>query len=117
MKPWTNQQLQILHNNAGKIKTDELAKMIGRSTASVQQRACREGISLKASFERKKRKIIVASGCSYEKALPYEQWDKAQALLCMMGKLKRSIPNNINPVLDMEQLREAFAIREVIVNC
>jgi hypothetical protein len=34
--PWTKEQLQILHNNAGKIKTDELAKMIGKSVLSVQ---------------------------------------------------------------------------------
>ncbi|MDF2535511.1 MAG: hypothetical protein K0R18_1670 [Bacillales bacterium] len=112
LKPWTDKQLQILKNNAGKIKTDELAKMIGKSVLSVQQRACRDGISLKTTINHKRKKVIKNTGCNYEKVLPREQWNKAKALLGMMGKLKSVIPCDVKPVLDLEQLQKAFAIRE-----
>jgi hypothetical protein len=49
--------------------------------------------------------------------LPREQWNKAKAFLGMMDKLKSVIPSNVKPVLDLEQLQKAFAIREVIENC
>lgn len=109
--PWTNEQLQILRDNAGKLKADEIAKLIGKSKFSIQQRACKYHISLKLPIEK------TPTGCSYEKALPKDRWNDARALLGMMGKLKSVMPNDVKPVIDLEQLQKSFAIREVIINC
>jgi hypothetical protein len=108
--PWTAKQLQILRNNAGKLKADEIGKLIGKSKYSIQQRACKYGISLKLPIEK------TPTGCSYEKALPPERWNDARSFLAMMGKLKSVIPNDVKPILDLEQLREVFAIRERVVH-
>ncbi|KEA51814.1 MULTISPECIES: hypothetical protein [Mangrovibacter] len=50
-RTWTREELRLLEQHAGKLGVSELARLLGRSTQSVYNRAMRHGLSLRIVTE------------------------------------------------------------------
>lgn len=112
MKPWTDEQLQILKSNAGKLSINKIAKLVNKTPYFVQKKAFEIHIDLTV----KNKFGHSQDGCSYKVALPESRWREAETFLVMINKMEKMIPRNINPVLSMEDLRESFYGMERLYN-
>jgi hypothetical protein len=109
--PWPVEYNIYLEKHWGKRSPIKIAAYLGKSVASVHQRAARMNLGSCGRFTpTQKQGGVKPIGVDYKTALPIEQWPMAQQFIQVVERAKICAAKNNKPVsIDLQELRECFA--------